>query len=402
MNWRDEKAHVKSNHGLDSSTLACYPRCDENGGSGEMQRITLQVSICFVAISLLGIFSAPPAQAQMCVRYARSLTGFQIQGDAWSWWQGSVGRYAHASRPGMGSVLVFKRTGRLGYGHVAVVSGLVDRRTIRVDHSWEGSDALHRGMKVVDTSLRNDWSSVRVWHEASNTLGIHTYPTYGFILPRGSNRPAADEPELIQAVYQPDQGVEPAADLAAAPMGAPRTRTLRRVEDVVSGFRPLHKPALRTADLALVPAVARTPAETRTETVVRGEGDVSAVAPRRKPQGQILRVAAAEAQDRMLRQAMAEVRGAEPLDGAAARVPAAPATQSAAAQASAPAVMAQAAESVATEGTAVAPRHKPVLVFGKPAPATAPAGLAVATTEEIGVAPRHKPGARMTQVAESP
>jgi len=122
-------------------------------------------------------------EARLCVRYARALTDFAIFGDAWTWWEGAEGRYERGSDPSVGSVLVFRRTPTMRRGHVAVVSGVVDSRTVLVDHSWDDGDDLHRGMRVVDTSPDNDWSRVRVWSGQREVLGIRQYATYGFIYP---------------------------------------------------------------------------------------------------------------------------------------------------------------------------------------------------------------------------
>jgi len=153
-----------------------------------------------LAVVIMGSSAAHQAQAGNCVRYARALTHFDIRGDAWMWWQASAGRYDRGVRPTVGSVLVFKRTARLHRGHVSVVSRVIDRRTIEVDHSWLNGRGLRRGMQVIDTSPRNDWSSVRVWHEEIDQLGERVYPTYGFILP--GRAPAGDEAEMRSAALE--------------------------------------------------------------------------------------------------------------------------------------------------------------------------------------------------------
>ncbi|HEY0833548.1 MAG TPA: CHAP domain-containing protein, partial [Azospirillum sp.] len=140
------------------------------------------------------------AQAEDCVRVVRAISDFTIQGDAWTWWAHASGRYAQSSQPAAGSVLVFKRSGRLNRGHVSLVSRVIDRRTIEVDHSWLGGRGLRRDMRVVDVSAHNDWSAVRVWHEPGDTLGMRSYPTYGFILPHGARPQHVDaEPRLAVA-----------------------------------------------------------------------------------------------------------------------------------------------------------------------------------------------------------
>ena len=87
-------------------------------------------------------------------------------------------------KPAVGSVLVWKRTARLRLGHLAVVTALVDNRTVLVDHAnWLNRGRIHRNTPVVDVSPKNDWSAVRVWYTPGNTLGARSYATRGFIYP---------------------------------------------------------------------------------------------------------------------------------------------------------------------------------------------------------------------------
>lgn len=142
--------------------------------------------LCLTACILVsGTLAVSSAKAQMCVLYARSLTDFTIHGDAWTWWSQAAARYGRGHQPEIGSVLVFERTRSIPQGHVSVVSGVVNSREIRVDHSWLSGQGLYRGMLVEDTSPRNDWTSVRVWDPATHSMGTHVYPTYGFIYAHG-------------------------------------------------------------------------------------------------------------------------------------------------------------------------------------------------------------------------
>jgi surface antigen len=119
-----------------------------------------------------------------CVPYARDISNVSIRGDAWTWWRSAKGRYRRDRRPAIGSVLVLERTNRLRYGHVAVVSGVVNDREILVDHAnWLNRGRIHKNLPVRDVSAMNDWSVVRVWYAPGNTLGKRRYPAYGFIHP---------------------------------------------------------------------------------------------------------------------------------------------------------------------------------------------------------------------------
>jgi surface antigen len=124
-----------------------------------------------------------------CVPFVRMATGMNISGDARMWWHNAAGAYARGQTPERGSVLAFMSSGGMARGHVAVVSRVVNPRTVQVDHAnWAGPGirrgSVMRGVTVVDVSDRNDWTSVRVQvgHGAEN-FG-RTYPTHGFIYNR--------------------------------------------------------------------------------------------------------------------------------------------------------------------------------------------------------------------------
>ncbi|MFP5517663.1 MAG: CHAP domain-containing protein [Alphaproteobacteria bacterium] len=149
------------------------------------------IGLSFAALIALSPITVSTAAAQDgdCVRTVRSISDFTIRGDAWTWWDHAAGQYDRDHRPAIGSVLVFKRTGHMRRGHVSLVSAVIDRRTIEVDHSWLDGDGLRRGMRVVDVSSNNDWSAVRVWHEPTDQMGLRVYAAYGFIMPEGEEAP---------------------------------------------------------------------------------------------------------------------------------------------------------------------------------------------------------------------
>ncbi|WP_270936875.1 CHAP domain-containing protein [Falsiroseomonas oryzae] len=123
-----------------------------------------------------------------CVPYARARSGIQLSGDAWTWWDAAAGRYARSRAPQPGSVLVLNRTARMRDGHVAVVSQVVGRREILVDHAnWASGAARGRiatAQRVVDVSPANDWSLVRVWYTRIGDFGTTAFPARGFVHPR--------------------------------------------------------------------------------------------------------------------------------------------------------------------------------------------------------------------------
>lgn len=125
----------------------------------------------------------PPTPLQ-CVSYARNVSRVSIRGNAWTWWRSAKGRYRRGGTPGIGSVLVLKRTRRLRLGHLAVVKAILNDRLIVVDQAnWLNRGRIHLNIPVRDVSARNDWSAVRVWYAPGGNYGTRTYPVQGFIHP---------------------------------------------------------------------------------------------------------------------------------------------------------------------------------------------------------------------------
>ncbi len=123
-----------------------------------------------------------------CVPFARDNSGIQIKGNAATWWGQAAGVYERGSNPEVGSVLNFRANGRMRLGHVAVVTNIIDPRTIEIDHAnWAGPGGrggqIARNITVIDVSQINDWSAVRVALSGGERFGS-IYPTYGFIYDR--------------------------------------------------------------------------------------------------------------------------------------------------------------------------------------------------------------------------
>lgn len=139
-------------------------------------------------VAMSGFVSAPASAEPywQCVTFARFFSGVQIFGDAWTWWQSATGKYARGASPEVGSVLVFKRTGRMTRGHVAVVSQVLTERIVQITHANWSPIGGRRGqvendVTMIDVSDRGDWSAVKVWYGPLRDLGGGVYPTYGFI-----------------------------------------------------------------------------------------------------------------------------------------------------------------------------------------------------------------------------
>jgi surface antigen len=137
--------------------------------------------------------------AMTCVPYARTVTGLPMRGDAWVWWDEARNRYAETDAPAPGAVLVFRRTGRLPSGHLAVVSAILsDRRVLVTQANWLPY-RITNNQPVLDVSPGNDWTAVRVWWPPVNGWGATVYPTYGFILP-APPPPTANPAETVLRV----------------------------------------------------------------------------------------------------------------------------------------------------------------------------------------------------------
>ena len=163
-------APVASFEPAQSPAPGVAPQPTESGGGGEF----------VVAARIDG--TGPRLQ---CVPYAREHSGIEIRGDAWTWWRSAGGRYQRGHRPVVGSVLVFARTSRLSYGHLAVVTRVVDSRLIVVSHAnWLNREQIHTGTPVKDVSPNNDWSQVRVWYTPGKVWGRSAYQATGFIYPK--------------------------------------------------------------------------------------------------------------------------------------------------------------------------------------------------------------------------
>ena len=118
-----------------------------------------------------------------CVPYARAVSGIDLSGDAYEWWDEADGVYPRSQTPHTGAILVFAPHGDMTVGHLAVVTSVEESRRILVTQSNWLPHRVEHDQPVVDVSPCNDWTLVRVWYEPAHALGRTVYPTYGFILP---------------------------------------------------------------------------------------------------------------------------------------------------------------------------------------------------------------------------
>lgn len=129
-----------------------------------------------------------------CVPYARQVSGIQIYGDAWTWWDQAEGLYNRGNKPRVGAVMSFRPHGNMQLGHVAAVSRVIDSRTVLLRHAnWSIIDGrrgqVEDNVRAVDVSPGNDWSAVRVWFAPLGDLGTTHWPLNGFIYPEAVRQP---------------------------------------------------------------------------------------------------------------------------------------------------------------------------------------------------------------------
>lgn len=136
-----------------------------------------------------------------CVPYAREVSGIQLYGDAYTWWDQAQGRYATGQAPRVGAVMAFRQTRSMPLGHVATVSRILDSRRVLLDHAnWSPIDGrrgqIEKDVLAIDVSPANDWSEVRVWYAPLGAVGTTAWPVAGFIY--GDRRPQP-RPQIAMA-----------------------------------------------------------------------------------------------------------------------------------------------------------------------------------------------------------
>jgi hypothetical protein len=156
---------------------------DRTGGNiAPVDLTTAPASIASVAVADPPPSVETPLHRLYCVEYARIRSGFQIFGDAKTWWQKARHFYSEMTEPAENTVMVFAGSRRISRGHVAVVTKLEGPREIRVDQAnWENRGEIDHNTPVLDVSPNNDWSEVRVWDIRSGQFGGHIYAIKGFI-----------------------------------------------------------------------------------------------------------------------------------------------------------------------------------------------------------------------------
>jgi hypothetical protein len=137
-----------------------------------------------------------PYDDVQCVPYARLVSGIELYGDAFSWWEGAANRYQRGTLPAPGAVLVLAQTDRLRSGHVAVVTQVINSREILVDHANWVPGQVTQGQAVFDASPANDWTMPRFYNADHQVYGS-IYPAHGFIYNVAAN---ANMPPLVSRI----------------------------------------------------------------------------------------------------------------------------------------------------------------------------------------------------------
>ena len=233
-----------------------------------MQRPRLGIA-ALVFAGVLAIFSVDAAALQ-CVPFAREISGISLRGDAWTWWSAAAGQYDRGQAPKIGAVVVFKKHGSMRYGHVAVVTRVLNSREVLVDHAnWAPHRGRGRGqiaklVSVTDISPRNDWTQVRVWNVVTRDYGTRVYPTYGFIYPKSAYahieeavlkveampRPTMPRPQHMAAPQLATADLQIAAALAAGRAAPPAAAA-----EPVLAAAPVAAPVATVAPVVLAPVV---------------------------------------------------------------------------------------------------------------------------------------------------
>jgi surface antigen len=143
-----------------------------------------------------------------CVPFAREMSGIQIFGNAHTWWGQAAGKYDRGREPKIGAVLSFRPHGSMRLGHVAMVSHIVDDRTVKLTHAnWSLINGrrgqIERNVTAVDVSEAGDWSRVKVWFAPLRDIGKTSWPTNGFIYRSsgGDPKPAFDDVPPVRMAF---------------------------------------------------------------------------------------------------------------------------------------------------------------------------------------------------------
>ncbi|MBC7951958.1 MAG: CHAP domain-containing protein [Rhodospirillaceae bacterium] len=231
----------------------------EKGGIGVRKYLLLIMS----ALALMA--AGTPAFAIQCVPYARELSGINLKGDAWQWWNAASGVYDRGRTPKDGAVLVFTRQGSMRYGHVSVVTRVISSRLALVDHAnWapartSGRGAVTTAVPVLDVSPKNDWTQVRVWFHPASDFGNRIYRTDGYVYqPRD---PRLSRPAVHQVALNRAAQMFPSDRALARQAVQPKPLETSRTEAAAPRVDAIAAEAAVKATIAIVPTAPAVQAE---------------------------------------------------------------------------------------------------------------------------------------------
>jgi surface antigen len=158
------------------------------------------------ALAAILLLQSLPAQAMTCVAYVRAVTGFDLSGNAWQWWNAAAGVYNRGHVPEPGAVMVFSRTRHMRDGHVAIVREVLGTREILIDQAnWEvfhhHRGAISVAVRVIDASPNNDWTQVRVQWGDGDVFG-RVNPVSGFVYPDADSHANESQVRYLQERMQ--------------------------------------------------------------------------------------------------------------------------------------------------------------------------------------------------------
>ena len=252
------------------------PRIDKQAGWRLAAALALVVQLAPNSVVAKPVAMAPGAEDSddgdalpyvECVPYARQASGIQLFGDAHTWWDQADGQYARGHVPMPGAVMSFRPHGAMRLGHVAMVSKVIDTRTVLLRHSnWSPIDG-RRGqaeldVRAVDVSEANDWSEVRVWYAPIGDLGTTRWPVNGFIYKQGAGK--FHPPMLVPHTTLASADAPRVTRLSAVYSPRPARAATRIDSDFLDGIQPeAGAVAPRPAHTAVVRMASARPAPTR-------------------------------------------------------------------------------------------------------------------------------------------
>jgi surface antigen len=165
-----------------------------------------------------------------CVPYARKVSGIQFFGDAHTWWDQAEGRYERGFTPKVGAVMSFHAHGAMRLGHVAMVSRIIDSRTVLLRHAnWSPINGM-RGqpeddVRAVDVSDRTTGAKFvsgmrrfRIWERLTGRSTDSSTTA-----PRAANRALAG-----RSIWPAAKALSPQARHPGLPCSRPRRRNRPR------------------------------------------------------------------------------------------------------------------------------------------------------------------------------